>query len=297
MDLLVGDGNGKLALYGNMQMSGSNRISFDQGISEGLPTVSAGAVPFVADWNNDGRKDLIVGDADGKVTLFTNDGTEQAPSFDLGADLLGVASTGLDAAPTVIDFDADGLKDLLVAYSNEPIKVFLNTGTDAEPVLVADSTIDFGAGVDSVMPVDWDADGDQELAVASGGVVTVYSRIDGMYQVVARFSDRRADYVAAFPIALDGSGKQMLIGQADGQIVYLTGNSTEPVSSFQVALLAKVEELAGLVDASLLGEVSVIQALIVAGDYAAAADATSLLIAKLSDAAALQSASELLALL
>ena len=31
--------------------------------------VGAGSLPFVVDWNNDGKKDLLVGTKDGKVRL------------------------------------------------------------------------------------------------------------------------------------------------------------------------------------------------------------------------------------
>jgi hypothetical protein len=37
-------------------------------------------VPCVADWNGDGRKDLIVGQfVGGKIALYLNEGTDKAP--------------------------------------------------------------------------------------------------------------------------------------------------------------------------------------------------------------------------
>ncbi len=39
-------------------------------------------VPCVSDWNNDGKKDLIVGQlSGGKVRLYLNQGTDSAPVF------------------------------------------------------------------------------------------------------------------------------------------------------------------------------------------------------------------------
>jgi len=39
-------------------------------------------VPCVADWNNDGRKDLLVGQfSGGKIALYLNQGTDAAPVF------------------------------------------------------------------------------------------------------------------------------------------------------------------------------------------------------------------------
>ncbi len=39
-------------------------------------------VPCVADWNGDGKKDLLVGlSAGGRIVLFLNQGTDNAPVF------------------------------------------------------------------------------------------------------------------------------------------------------------------------------------------------------------------------
>ncbi len=47
------------------------------------------SAPFVADWNSDGRKDLIVGQYMwGNVLLFVNRGTDLNPSFDRGRLIL-----------------------------------------------------------------------------------------------------------------------------------------------------------------------------------------------------------------
>jgi len=46
------------------------------------------AVPEVLDWNNDGKKDLLVGTFEaGKVMLFLNRGTDAAPKLDQGVAL------------------------------------------------------------------------------------------------------------------------------------------------------------------------------------------------------------------
>ena len=65
-------------------------------IQTGQPVLAAGqtlsvghtACPAVIDWNNDGKKDLLVGTfRNGKVFLFLNQGTEAAPVFDKGVPL------------------------------------------------------------------------------------------------------------------------------------------------------------------------------------------------------------------
>ncbi|MHC4777438.1 MAG: hypothetical protein ACYTFG_02545 [Planctomycetota bacterium] len=61
-------------------------------LAEGVKVEAGGApisaeighlVPVVADWNGDGKKDLIVGQfKSGKIRLYTNVGTDSAPKFD-----------------------------------------------------------------------------------------------------------------------------------------------------------------------------------------------------------------------
>ncbi len=298
LDMLVGDGSGQITLFTNMQLTGRNRLKFDNGVSLGL-SVMPSAIPFVADWNNDGRKDLIVGQADGSVKLFVNVGQEAAPVFATGTDLQtvnGALAAGSNAAPAVVDYDGNGAKDLLVGNASGEVLVFLNQGTDAVPLLSAPFTALQVDGAAVPFPVDWDADGQKELIVTANGAVTIYSKIGGDYQVVNQFNNRKAGFSGAFPIALDGSGKQLLVGKNDGQLVYLTGNSNQPVANFHLALQDKIDELGGLVadeDPELLTDVSVLIVLIESGDYVAAELAANDIALRLPAGAAQVSAIEL----
>ncbi|MDG5468965.1 FG-GAP-like repeat-containing protein [Deltaproteobacteria bacterium IMCC39524] len=310
LDLLVGDGSGQVSLFSNMQIAGRNRLYFDQGVSLELP-VMPGAVPFVADWDNDGKKDLIIGQADGSVKLFVNIGEEVAPAFGQGEDLSvgGEAlSVGVHAAPVVVDYNSDGLKDLLVGNGAGEVVVFYNApnnqnGPDAgsSPNLSAPELVYQASGAAVPFLVDWDADGQQELLVTAGGVMTVYAQVEDQYQLMAQFSEPKTTFVAAFPIDLDGSGKQLLAGLADGQVVYLSGFSEKPVASFIAALHDKIAELSALITAlespDLLLDLAPVSAMVSAGDYAAASLLISDLALRLPDGAAQVSAFELVDLL
>ena len=45
------------------------------------------SAPAVLDWNNDGKKDLLVGDSWGYLWLYLNQGTDAKPSFNGGSRL------------------------------------------------------------------------------------------------------------------------------------------------------------------------------------------------------------------
>lgn len=47
--------------------------------------VGSDAIPTCVDWNNDGKKDLLIGEiTNGHITLFLNEGTNLNPVFNAG---------------------------------------------------------------------------------------------------------------------------------------------------------------------------------------------------------------------
>jgi hypothetical protein len=300
LDLLVGDAAGRVTLFANLRQGGrhAERLQFDEGVALALP-VLPGAVPFVADWNNDGRKDLLVGLADGTVRLFHNSGTEQAPEFGAGSDLQtvgGVLSVAAQAAPCVTDYNDDGVKDLLVGNAAGQLQLFLNQGSDAAPLLVAETTIKSFAGAVVPLSIDWNADGSADLVATSNGYSEVYSLVGGAYRKIARFGDRRLANFAVFPVVVNDNGKQLIAGQADGSLELLGGKSEEPVAAFHLAMQDKAAELmerVALEAAGLLDDASAINALVAVAEYEQAADALQALMAALPQGEALTSAAQL----
>ena len=75
------------------------------------------ASPMVIDWNNDDRKDLVVGAMDGRIYLYINQGSDTEPDFISGTfvqeDGSDLTVHALGSSPDVLDLDNDGKKDPL----------------------------------------------------------------------------------------------------------------------------------------------------------------------------------------
>jgi len=93
----------------------------------------------LADWDGDGDYDLIAGNIEGKLHLFTNVGKKKRPQFSSAQPLVANGEPAMvpggDAGPFVADWDLDGKKDLVVGSGNGGIYLFRNVGTSKKPIL------------------------------------------------------------------------------------------------------------------------------------------------------------------
>lgn len=85
----------------------------------------------VADWDGDGKLDLLTGDFDGYVTWYRNTGTATVPIFGApGVRLKRDGSTIQEAYnthPRVFDFNQDGIPDLTFGINWGYFKLLINT--------------------------------------------------------------------------------------------------------------------------------------------------------------------------
>jgi hypothetical protein len=160
-DLLVGQAGGKIALFINRGVkglpvfSGYSNLKYINGEEIVSPDSHAACVcfgggpacatPRVADWNNDGRKDMIVGSwgaANNGLVVFLNVGTDASPVFKqpqfcrfaIGS-FSNYNGTGM---PCLADWNGDGLLDVIngelcSTYGSLPngtLDVFLATKKD-----------------------------------------------------------------------------------------------------------------------------------------------------------------------
>jgi len=125
----------------------------------------------VCDWNEDGKKDLVVADGSGTVTLFINRGSKSKPALTPGERLSAgekPIQIGGRSSVLVCDWNNDGHKDLLLA-DDKGYYFCKNNGTAASPSLAVPVSVLFGGKkVSYVRPnlgsfVDWDGDGKKDL--------------------------------------------------------------------------------------------------------------------------------------
>ena len=146
-DLLVGQADGTVKIF--LNTGTDENPTFDGGARVKVGFFATGldvgerATPTTVDWDNDGKKDVIVGALDGKIHLYINCGCGGAvpPSFvyspsygtfakENGQDLV---VPSLRSSPVVLDLDGNGMKDLLTGNTEGQLLSYRNIGSDEKP--------------------------------------------------------------------------------------------------------------------------------------------------------------------
>jgi hypothetical protein len=157
-----------------------------------LPTNHSPA-PYVADWNDDGIDDLLVGfrqaDQYGGIGVAVSDADgalQPLTSVFASGNASSVIGFALYFRPVLTDWNGDGFRDLVFGqlYGSKGVVACTNAGTNAAPVfhgadcaqlrtasnaLVGETT---GSTTAYVSPevVDWENDGDPDLLVGTGAI-------------------------------------------------------------------------------------------------------------------------------
>jgi len=190
-DLLVGDSNGNVFIYRNTNNNSSPVLD---GGTFVLNTGDERASAEVADWNGDGKKDLVIGTLTGTVQVYINQNTDAVPSFGTYFNVQAGGNTfdfttGYDrSAPRVYDWDSDGLKDLMVGELAGRIYYLRNVGTSNDPVFNSAEQLLLDNGSPLLYPgaaprsrffiADWNNDGYADIiSGGADGKVMLYAAL------------------------------------------------------------------------------------------------------------------------
>lgn len=195
MDLLLLSGLGN-KLYINDRHGGFIDITAQAGLDWRRPDGTAGEPrqPIIADFDNDGLRDIFITYVDDAHRLYRNLGNRR---FQDVTEQAGLGGKNLVGGPAVaFDYDNDGLLDIYIAYFGDyihgvsptllrrnfnglPDKLFRNSGAFRFRDVTAGSGVDNTGWGQAAAHTDFDRDGWQDIITGNDFGVNAYYRNKG----------------------------------------------------------------------------------------------------------------------
>ena len=182
--LLIGEEGGTLTFVENLAPFGeAPRWAEPKSLMQVDPYVKSGSLsrPVAADWNGDGKLDLVAGNSAGYIEWFENTGTPEAAAFEArgylranGKPIRRVAGANKSvqgpaeakwgyANPTVADWDMDGKLDLVVNDIWGEVVWYKGTGNPQELEPARDIEVEWPGAAPKPEWVWWEPRGKQLL--------------------------------------------------------------------------------------------------------------------------------------
>jgi hypothetical protein len=235
-DLFLGEDQGNVNFFRNV---GSDTLADWELVSTEYNSISSSrrSAPAFADIDQDGDLDLLIGNDEGKLPFYENDGSPHLPSWTPVTDNYVFLDLGAYSAPALADIDADGDDDLFFGEESGKIKFYRTENAFPLPewLRVADSYFAIEAD-DYSSPEfgDVDADGDLDLLVGrKDGRIEFYRNLGTPQSAIWNFEADQLDFVEVSGYAspclgdIDGDADlDLLVGQTYGRIFFYRNDGT-----------------------------------------------------------------------
>ena len=201
--------------------------------------------PAFVDIDADGDPDLFVGDEDGKIRSFRNDGTSEAPCWNLVSDFYDHGLGGERSYPAYADFDDDGDLDWFIGYREGRVSFFKNIANASSPMFVKITdfydSIDVGSESAPTF-VDIDADLDLDLFLGKADGCVGFYRNVGTSEVPSW--DLVSEYYGSIDVGalsipvfvdIDADGDlDLFVGEEQGNINYYRNAGNDAVVDWEL---------------------------------------------------------------
>ena len=171
LDMVIGEGLQELNYYENTGTSEEPAWSGNNTMLSGV-TADYKTNPTLADLDNDGDLDMILGDYSGYLFYYENTGSSEEPHWTEDDTLFSGIKVDHESAPALADLDNDGDLDLTIGRYDGRFDYHENTGSSEEPQWTKDdsqfSGIDVGVYSKPAF-ADLDGDGDYDLTSGEMG--------------------------------------------------------------------------------------------------------------------------------
>ena len=252
LDLVVGSILNGVQFYRNTGTAAIPTFLFEP---ESLTSISVGAAeaPVFVDIDSDGDLDLFVGERDGNINFYRNNGTPQNPVFTLETTNFESIDIGDESTPSFADIDNDGDLDLFVGEEEGNLNFYRNSGTPQNPVFALE-TANFDSidvGFDS-SPKFVDIDNDEDLDLFIGrrfGSLVFYRNIGNITNPIFTLEAENFNIdvgALGYPTFADienDDDLDLFIGEADGNLNFYpnSGTANNPVFSLETENFASFD--------------------------------------------------------
>ncbi len=256
----AGNGNytGKLAYLKNTGTTTQPAFDLNTRDFAAISTTNLKALfPTFADMDSDGDADLVLGDSEGFLNLFTNTaGLDN--TIDISSQTASFKYQNIDvgayATPVLVDLDKDGILDIVTGEKSTNISFYKNTSSSTPNfVLQTDSlgrlkTESAGVAVNGYSTTwigDFDNNGDTELLITKAdGTINRFDNVDnnlqGAFIHTDTFNPNMGGRISFTISDLDNDGeKELIVGAYRGGISFF--KQAEPSGVTEKQALAGIK--------------------------------------------------------